>query len=243
MNGKRIAIQSICLEEDAARKVETKAGEVTYRLDRLGIPLIEIATGPDMHTPEEVREVAARLGSMLRATKKVKRGLGTIREDLNISIPGGARVEIKGVQELRLLPIVRGEGDRAAARCYRSRTTGPKHAASEAPRTLPSAALQVQGDPSALQGWQGRRRRAARFEGIMQSRWTPAPGSGDGPVRPYARRGRHIPFGRAAGVRHNREGGGSGSAPASSEGAFALCADDPEGGAGAAWRCNAPERP
>ncbi len=105
VNGKRIVIQSICLEEDAARKVETKGSEVTYRLDRLGIPLIEIATGPDMRTPEEVREVAARIGSMLRATKRVKRGIGTIREDLNISIPGGARVEIKGVQELRLLPL------------------------------------------------------------------------------------------------------------------------------------------
>jgi len=105
VNGKRIVIQSICLEEDAARKVETKGSEVTYRLDRLGIPLIEIATGPDMRTPEEVREVAARLGSMLRATKRVKRGIGTIREDLNISIPGGARVEIKGVQELHLLPL------------------------------------------------------------------------------------------------------------------------------------------
>ena len=113
VGGKRITIQSICLEEDAARKVETKGSEVTYRLDRLGIPLIEIATGPDMHTPEEVREVAARLGSMLRATKRVKRGIGTIREDLNISIPGGARVEIKGVQELRMLPeYVQREIDR-----------------------------------------------------------------------------------------------------------------------------------
>lgn len=104
VNGKRISIQSICLEEDAARKVETKGSEVTYRLDRLGIPLIEIATGPDMHDPEEVKEVAARIGSILRSTRRVKRGLGTIREDVNVSIPEGARVEIKGVQELRLLP-------------------------------------------------------------------------------------------------------------------------------------------
>ena len=104
VNGKSISILSICLEEDAARKVETKASEVTYRLDRLGIPLIEIATGPDMHDGETVRDVAQRLGSILRATKKVKRGLGTIREDVNISIPGGARVEIKGCQDLKLLP-------------------------------------------------------------------------------------------------------------------------------------------
>jgi glutamyl-tRNA(Gln) amidotransferase subunit E len=104
VNGKAISIQSVCLEEDAARKVETSEGEVTYRLDRLGIPLIEVATGPDMRSPEEVREVALRIGTLLRSTKRVKRGIGTIREDLNISIPGGARIEIKGVQELRMLP-------------------------------------------------------------------------------------------------------------------------------------------
>lgn len=105
INNKRISIPTICLEEDAARKIEIKTGEVTYRLDRLGIPLIEIATGPELHTPEEVKIAAQKIGSVLRATKRVKRGIGTIREDLNISIPGGARVEIKGVQELRMLPI------------------------------------------------------------------------------------------------------------------------------------------
>lgn len=113
VNGRRISILSVCLEEDAARKIETKGNEVTYRLDRLGFPLIEVATGPDMRTPEEVMEVAMRLGSLLRATKKVKRGIGTIREDLNISIPGGARIEIKGVQELKMLPdFVRNEVNR-----------------------------------------------------------------------------------------------------------------------------------
>ncbi|MBM4237451.1 MAG: Glu-tRNA(Gln) amidotransferase subunit GatE, partial [Euryarchaeota archaeon] len=104
-NGRRISVPTICLEEDAARKVEVKGGEVTYKLDRLGIPLVEIATGPDLRSPQEVKEVAQRLGSILRATRKVKRGIGTIREDLNISIPGGARVEVKGVQELRKLPL------------------------------------------------------------------------------------------------------------------------------------------
>lgn len=113
VNGKNIGILSVCLEEDAARKIETKGDEITYRLDRLGIPLIEVATAPDMKTPEEVMEVALRLGTLLRATKKVKRGIGTIREDLNISIPNGARIEIKGVQELRMLPdFVRNEINR-----------------------------------------------------------------------------------------------------------------------------------
>ncbi len=107
---RKISILSVCLEEDAARKVETKGDEVLYRLDRLGIPLIEVATGPDMRTPEEVMEVAYRLGTLLRATKRVKRGIGTIRQDLNISIPGGARIELKGVGDLKLIPdYVRNE--------------------------------------------------------------------------------------------------------------------------------------
>ncbi|MCQ2052828.1 MAG: Glu-tRNA(Gln) amidotransferase subunit GatE [archaeon] len=110
---KKISILSVCLEEDACRKIESVDGEITYRLDRLGIPLIEIATGPEIRTPEECMEVALRIGSLLRATKKVKRGIGTIREDLNISVFGGARTEIKGVQELKLLPLyVQNEVDR-----------------------------------------------------------------------------------------------------------------------------------
>jgi glutamyl-tRNA(Gln) amidotransferase subunit E len=113
VNGKKIGIQTVCLEEDSARKLESKGSEVLWRLDRLGIPLIEVATAPDIETPEEVMEVAFRIGAILRATKRVKRGIGTIREDINISIPGGARVEIKGAQELRLLPdYVRNEMER-----------------------------------------------------------------------------------------------------------------------------------
>lgn len=110
---RNISILSVCLEEDAARKVETKGDEILYRLDRLGIPLIEVATGPDMRTPEEVMEVAYRLGTLLRATRRVKRGIGTIRQDLNISIPGGARIELKGVGDLKMIPdYVRNEVNR-----------------------------------------------------------------------------------------------------------------------------------
>ncbi len=99
-----IGIQSICLEEDASRIIKANDKEILYNLDRLGVPLIEIATTPDIKTPEQAREVALSLGLLLRATKKVKRGIGTIRQDLNISIKDGARVEIKGVQELNILP-------------------------------------------------------------------------------------------------------------------------------------------
>ncbi|MDD1662075.1 MAG: Glu-tRNA(Gln) amidotransferase subunit GatE, partial [Methanomicrobiales archaeon] len=99
-------IETICLEEDAAQRVTDQV----FSLDRLGIPLVEITTGPDLRTPEEVQEVAEYIGMVLRSTGKVKRGKGTIRQDINISIPGGARVEIKGVQELELIAeVVRRE--------------------------------------------------------------------------------------------------------------------------------------
>lgn len=101
-----VKIQTVCLEEDAARKISEENGFVVYRLDRLGIPLIEIATAPDIKTPEQAKEVAEKIGAMLRATKKVKRGIGTIRQDLNVSIKNGERVEIKGVQNLRSIPDV-----------------------------------------------------------------------------------------------------------------------------------------
>lgn len=102
-------IETICLEEEAAQRVE---GEI-FSLDRLGIPLVEITTAPDMRTPEEVKEVAAYIGMILRSTGMVKRGIGTIRQDINVSIAGGARIEIKGVQELDLIDeVVRREVER-----------------------------------------------------------------------------------------------------------------------------------
>jgi glutamyl-tRNA(Gln) amidotransferase subunit E len=102
-------VETICLEEEAAQRVE---GD-TFSLDRLGIPLVEITTSPCMHTPEDVQTTAEYIGMVLRSTGKVKRGLGTIRQDINVSIRDGARVEIKGVQELDLIAeVVRREVQR-----------------------------------------------------------------------------------------------------------------------------------
>ena len=109
----RVGMDTLCLEEDAASKVETKGDTVTYSLDRLGIPLIEIATAPDIHTPAQAHDVALQIGTLLRSLKKVKRGLGTIRQDVNVSIAKGARVEIKGVQTLDLIEqVVESEAQR-----------------------------------------------------------------------------------------------------------------------------------
>ncbi|HNW38315.1 MAG TPA: Glu-tRNA(Gln) amidotransferase subunit GatE, partial [Methanosarcina vacuolata] len=109
----RCGIDSLCVEEEAAQKVEEIGDSIIYSLDRLGIPLVEIATAPDIKSPRQAREVAEQIGMFLRSTGKVKRGLGTIRQDVNISIAEGARVEIKGVQALDLIEdIVRREVER-----------------------------------------------------------------------------------------------------------------------------------
>jgi len=108
VEGKKVPIQHIALEEDAARKMgEENGGKIIrYRIDRLGVPLIEVTTAPVLYTPQEAEKTALAIGRILRAMGKVKRGLGTIRQDLNISIPNGALIEIKGVQELELLSKV-----------------------------------------------------------------------------------------------------------------------------------------
>ncbi len=112
----RVGVDVLCLEEEAAQKVEDKGDSVIYSLDRLGIPLVEIGTAPDIVSPAHAREVAEQIGMILRSTGRVKRGLGTIRQDVNISIAEGARVEIKGVQELSLIEtIVDQEVTRQAA--------------------------------------------------------------------------------------------------------------------------------
>jgi Glu-tRNA(Gln) amidotransferase subunit E-like FAD-binding protein len=94
----RVGIQSICLEEDAARIIEKKEDYKIFRLDRLGIPLVEIATAPDIKDAEQVKEVALFIGNILRSCK-IKRGIGTIRQDVNVSIRAGDRIEIKGFQD------------------------------------------------------------------------------------------------------------------------------------------------
>ena len=105
-----VGIDVICLEEDSARKLDselTTDGEVVYyTLDRLGMPLVEIATAPDIQTPEHAKEVALHLGTILRDTRLVRRGLGSIRQDLNVSISCGVRVEIKGCQDLDWIPKI-----------------------------------------------------------------------------------------------------------------------------------------
>ena len=105
---KVIPMQAASLEEDAARKTATEEeGKVIrYRIDRLGIPLIEVATAPVIYSPQEAQDVALAIGRILRDTGKVMRGLGTIRQDLNVSLPNGALIEIKGVQQLDLIKTV-----------------------------------------------------------------------------------------------------------------------------------------
>ncbi|MEM1569408.1 MAG: Glu-tRNA(Gln) amidotransferase subunit GatE [Candidatus Bathyarchaeia archaeon] len=106
VENKRVPIQTICIEEDAARLIKQEGEAIYYRLDRLGIPLIEIATAPVIESPKEALTVAYSIGRILRATGRVRRGLGSIRQDVNISVEGGGLIEVKGVQKLDLIEKV-----------------------------------------------------------------------------------------------------------------------------------------
>jgi len=111
VEGVRVGVQSICLEEDAARIINEQVkdndeGNKIYSLDRLGIPLIEIALEPISNSPTFVTILAQTVGRLLRSTKKVTRGIGSIRQDVNISVDNGPVVEVKGVQQLSQLALI-----------------------------------------------------------------------------------------------------------------------------------------
>ena len=106
VEGEKIGVQSICLEEDAAKLLEDRENEREFSLERLGIPLVEIALEPVSANPATMRKIALTLGRLLRTTKKVTRGLGSIRQDVNVSVSDSGVVEVKGVQQLDQLEKV-----------------------------------------------------------------------------------------------------------------------------------------
>jgi len=103
----KVPIPLLCIEEEAAKKIRNEDKDaLTYRLDRLGVCLIEVSTDASIKDADHAKECAEKLGMILRSTRKVKRGIGTIRQDVNVSIKGGVRVEIKGFQDLKSIPKV-----------------------------------------------------------------------------------------------------------------------------------------
>lgn len=101
-----VEINGVNIEEDSCRALDREHGHTIFSLDRQGIPLIEITTGPQIYHPDQAFEIAKILGNILRSFKETRRGLGTVRQDLNVSIKGGARIEIKGAQNLKLISEV-----------------------------------------------------------------------------------------------------------------------------------------
>jgi len=113
VEGKKVGVQSICLEEDAAKIIKDEEDKRFFSLDRLGVPLVEIALEPVTDSAKSIRKIALTLGRLLRVTKKVARGIGTIRQDVNVSIAGGGVIEVKGVQQLdQLEKIIEFEAKR-----------------------------------------------------------------------------------------------------------------------------------
>lgn len=101
---RKIRLIQLGLEEDACREISDVGHQIIFKTDRLSIPLVEVVTHPDIHTPNEAGEVALLIGRLLRSTGKVRRGLGSIRQDINVSINGSTRIELKGVSKLQYIP-------------------------------------------------------------------------------------------------------------------------------------------
>ena len=113
VDGEKVGVQSICLEEDAGKLIKDEGNHRFFSLDRLGVPLVEIALDPVEGDPKFVKDIALSLGRLLRVTKRVIRGIGSIRQDVNISIEGGGVIEVKGVQQLdQLEKIIEFEAKR-----------------------------------------------------------------------------------------------------------------------------------
>jgi len=104
LNNKKVRIAQLSIEEDSCREVEDKGHNRIFTTDRLGMPLIETVTYPDLKTPDEVEEAAQYIRYLTRSTNKVRKGIGAAREDVNVSIKGGKRVEIKGVAKIKWIP-------------------------------------------------------------------------------------------------------------------------------------------
>ncbi|MBM4088369.1 MAG: Glu-tRNA(Gln) amidotransferase GatDE subunit E, partial [Planctomycetes bacterium] len=111
--GRHLSVTQVSLEEDSCREVSDRGHLVVWRTDRLGMPLIETVTGPDLRTPEEVAEAILLIGRVCRSTGHVRVGIGASRQDVNVSVRGGSRVEIKGVPQAGWAPgLVHGEAVR-----------------------------------------------------------------------------------------------------------------------------------
>jgi len=106
LSKKKVRIIQLSIEEDSCREVSDIGHTRIYTTDRLGMPLIETVTYPDMLTPDEVAEAGQYIRYLTRSTGKVRTGIGAAREDVNVSIKGGTRVEIKGVSHIKWIPAL-----------------------------------------------------------------------------------------------------------------------------------------
>jgi len=141
--GREIKITHVALEEDACAIERKTVNTATYKLNRLAVPLVEISTGIlEDFDPDDVQEIAAKIGMILRSTGKVKRGIGTIRQDVNVSIRNGPRIEIKGLQELRLISkVIKTEVERELEEKVKEETrTANPDGTTNYMRPLPGAA-------------------------------------------------------------------------------------------------------
>ena len=109
--GRKLTVTHVSIEEDSCREVKDKGHQIIWRTDRLGMPLTETVTGPELVTPYEVKDAILLCGMVARSTGRVRTGIGASRQDVNVSVRGGERCEIKGVPRAGFaVKLVHNEG-------------------------------------------------------------------------------------------------------------------------------------
>ena len=104
LKNKKVGLIQLSIEEDSCREISDIGHTRVYKTDRLGMPLIETVTEPELFNPDEVQEACDYIRFLNRSTGKVVTGMGAGRQDVNVSCKGGTRVEIKGVAHTKWIP-------------------------------------------------------------------------------------------------------------------------------------------
>jgi len=107
---KRIGINRLHLEEDAGKLTHSEyGGGSLVDFNRVGVPLIEIVSEPDLRSPEEAKAYLEKLKAILQYTgvSDVRMEQGSLRCDANVSIRPvgqkefGTKTELKNMNSFR----------------------------------------------------------------------------------------------------------------------------------------------
>ncbi|KAH8777407.1 amidotransferase-like protein [Diaporthe sp. PMI_573] len=125
----RVGIRQVQMEQDTAKTIARPDGVQWVDFNRVGVPLIEIITNPDIHYPKTAAALVRKVQMYLNAVDSCVSGMeaGGLRADVNVSVrrenyldfeslPLGQRTEIKNLSSFKAVEdAIIAERDRQIA--------------------------------------------------------------------------------------------------------------------------------